>query len=47
MSQKFTADFYSFRLLGSFIPLTMMTSCLTALTLPRAHCGEEVEAPSS
>lgn len=30
------SDFYSFRLLGSFIPLTMMTSCLTALTLPPA-----------
>ncbi|MFI5394309.1 MAG: RND family transporter [Candidatus Binatia bacterium] len=30
------SDFYSFRLFGSFIPLTMMTSCLTALTLPPA-----------
>jgi uncharacterized protein len=28
-----TADFYSFRLVGFFVPLTMLTSCLTALTL--------------
>lgn len=27
------SDFYSFRLVGLFVPLTMMTSCLTALTL--------------
>ena len=27
------ADFYSFRMVGFFVPLTMITSCLTALTL--------------
>jgi hypothetical protein len=28
-----TSDFYAFRILGLFVPLTMMVSCLTALTL--------------
>jgi predicted RND superfamily exporter protein len=27
------SDFYAFRILGLFVPLTMMISCLTALTL--------------
>ena len=27
------AEFYSFRIIGFFVPLTMLTSCLTALTL--------------
>lgn len=28
-----TSDFYAFRILGLFVPLTMMISCITALTL--------------
>jgi predicted RND superfamily exporter protein len=28
-----TADFYSFHIVGFFVPLTMLVSCLTALTL--------------
>jgi hypothetical protein len=28
-----TADFYSFHIVGFFVPMTMMVSCLTALTL--------------
>ncbi len=28
-----TADFYSFRIVGLFVPATMLVSCLTALTL--------------
>lgn len=28
-----TADFYSFRIVGTFVPLTMLVSCLTTLTL--------------
>ncbi|HVM96917.1 MAG TPA: MMPL family transporter, partial [Candidatus Acidoferrales bacterium] len=30
------SDFYAFRILGLFVPLTMMISCLTALALPTA-----------
>ncbi len=30
------SDFYAFRTLGTFVPLTMMTSCITALMLPTA-----------
>jgi hypothetical protein len=31
-----TSDFYSFRIFGIFVPLTMLTSCVTALALPAA-----------
>jgi predicted RND superfamily exporter protein len=31
-----TSDFYSFRVFGTFVPLTMLTSCVTALALPAA-----------
>jgi predicted RND superfamily exporter protein len=31
-----TSDFYSFRVFGTFVPLTMLTSCVTALALPPA-----------
>ena len=30
------SDFYSFRIFGTFVPLTMLTSCVTALALPPA-----------
>ena len=30
------SDFYAFRILGLFVPLTMIISCLTALALPTA-----------
>ena len=30
------SDFYSFRIFGTFVPLTMLTSCVTALALPAA-----------
>jgi hypothetical protein len=30
------SDFYSFPIFGTFVPLTMLTSCVTALALPAA-----------